>query len=83
MANSRNNEKLLREMERLFDWDERLASGLWKEASVEHHLARWPDSQFYGKGQVGKKPEDERRDEDDKWQWGWCEPPLIPYFSNT
>jgi len=83
MANSRDNEKVLREMERLFDWDERLASGLWKEASLEHHLDRRPDSQFYGKGQVGKKPEEERRDEDDKWQWGWCEPPHIPYFDEV
>jgi hypothetical protein len=79
-ANHRGNEKLFGEMEQLFDWEERLASGLWLEASMEHHLDRRPDRQFFGWGIVGKKPENERRDEDDKWQWGWCEPPVIPYF---
>jgi len=80
-ANRRSNEKLLLEIGQQYDWEERMASGLWKEASIQRRLDRRPDKQFCGQGQVGRKPEDERRDQDDKAQWGYCEPPLIPYFN--
>ena len=54
-ANPRSNEKLLLEMEDLFDWDERLASGLWQEAKGDR--PRRPNPQFYGWGQIGKAQE--------------------------
>jgi hypothetical protein len=82
-ANPRANEKLLQAMPEHFDWDERQASGLWLEADRKRRLDRRPNTQFCGKGQVGKKPEKSRRDENDKWQWGWCEPVLIPYFNEA
>ena len=46
-------------------------------------MVRRPNNQFCGSGQVGKKPEKDRRDDKDKWQWGWCEPVLIPYFNEA
>lgn len=80
-ANPRSNEAILRELPQRFDWEEVMASGLWKEANFQLRLDRRPENQFHGKGQIGKKPEEERRDEDDKWQWGWSQPVLIPYFN--
>lgn len=82
-ANPRTNELLLQEMRALFDWEELLASGLWREANRKRQQPRRPNSQFCGKGQVGKKPAALRRDEEDKWQWGWSEPVLIPYFNEA
>jgi len=80
-ANPRANKDVLLEMRNVFDWEERLASGLWLEADRKRKQDRRPNTQFCGKGQVGKKPEKSRRNEDDKWQWGWSEPVLIPYFN--
>lgn len=79
-ANPRSNEGILRTLAQELGMDEMIAAGLYLEADPRRKLERRPNPQFYGKGQVGKKPETERRDEDDKWQWGWCEPVLIPYF---
>jgi len=78
-ANPRANEATLLEMRDVFDWEELLASGLWVEAEHKRGLGRRPNPQFHGNGQIGKKPEKERRDENDKIQWGWSEPVLIPY----
>lgn len=82
-ANPRTNEMFLKVMPDLFPWDELEASGLWLPADAKRKLARRPNTQFCGKGQVGRKPEEERRHKDDKWQWGWCEPVLIPYFDSN
>ena len=82
-ANPRTNEMRLREMRALFGWEELLASGLWQEADHKRQKLRRPNPQYYGHGQVGKKPKELRRDENDKWQWGWCEPVLIPYFNEA
>jgi hypothetical protein len=79
-ANPRRNELLLREVLEIVGIDEMLAAGLYLDADRRRKLERRPNTQFCGKGQVGKKPEAERRDVEDKWQWGWCEPLLIPYF---
>jgi len=82
-ANPRGNEALLLEMRGGFDWEELRASGLWLDADHKRNLPRRPNPQYHGKGQVGKKPMGERRDEDDKWQWGWSEPVLIAYFNEA
>ncbi len=79
-ANPRTNESLLHQALELFGWDEVRASGLWLKADPRRHLERRPNTQFCGKGQLGKKPEKDRRDDKDKWVWGWSEPVLIPYF---
>jgi Ftsk gamma domain len=81
-GNPRSNEALLREMYEEFGAEEMLAAGLYLDGDRKRKLERRPNTQFCGKGQVGRKPEAERRDEDDKWQWGWCEPLLIPYFDS-
>ena len=77
------NEALLQEAKELFSWEELRASGLWLEASRKLKLGRRPNAQFHGKGQIGKKPERERRGKDDKWVWGFCEPVIIPYFDEA
>ena len=82
-ANPRSNEDLLRAMRDEFDWDELVASGLWLEADRRWKQDRRPNTQFCGNGQTGRKPEEERKDADDKWQWGWCQPVLIPYFDDA
>ena len=79
-ANPRANEDLLRALREEFEWEELVASGLWLEADKKKKQDRRPNTQYCGKGQVGRKPEKERRDDKDKTQWGWCEPVLIPYF---
>lgn len=86
-ANPRGNEELLLALRNEFDWEELVASGLWLEADRKRDLPRRPNTQYCGKGQIGKKPESDRRklasgrtDNDDKWVWGWCEPVLIPYL---
>jgi len=82
-ANPRQNKAILEELERQHNWDELKASGLFLEADPTRKLERRPNTQFCGKGQIGKKPEADRRDRDDKWLWGWCEPVLIPYFDEN
>ena len=77
------NESLLQEAKEFFSWEELRASGLWLEANRKLKLGRRPNAQFHGKGQIGKKPERERRGKDDKWVWGFCEPVLIPYFDEA
>ena len=86
-ANPRGNEELLLALRNEFDWEELVASGLWLEADRKRDLPRRPNTQYCGKGQIGRKPESDRRklasgrtDNDDKWVWGWCEPVLIPYL---
>ncbi len=82
-ANPRANEATLLEMEEVFDWEERRASGLWVDADPKREQGRRPNDQYHGKGQVGKKPLDERQHDGDKIQWGWCEPVFIPYFNEA
>jgi len=82
-ANPRSNEALLQELEATHDWEERSASGLWLEADRKRKLGRRPNTQYCGKGQVGRKPAAEAKKPDDKWQWGWSQPVLIPYFDAT
>lgn len=82
-ANNSGNEAILREICELYPWEEVRASGLWLEASRKAKLGRRPNAQFCGKGQIGKKPERERRTKDDKWVWGWCDPVLIPFFDEA
>ena len=79
-ANPRTNEALLDQMRELFSWEDLVESGLWLPANGQRKLGRRPNTQFFGLGLVGKKPEAERRHKDDKWHWGWCQPTLIPYF---
>jgi hypothetical protein len=80
-ANPRSNEKILHELSNQFGWNELVASGLWLEADRKRKLDSRPNTQFCGKGNVGRKPEAERRHRDDKVIWGWCQPVLIPYFN--
>jgi hypothetical protein len=82
-ANPPENEGILREMEQHFSWDERRASGTWLDANKRMNLGRRPNAQFHGKGQLGKKPDKERRNKEDKWVWGFCQPVLIPYFDEA
>lgn len=82
-ANPPGNESLLQEGAQMFPWDENRASGLWLESNRKAGLGRRPNAQFCGKGQMGKKPETERRGKDDKWVWGFCEPVLIPFFDEA
>jgi len=82
-ANPRSNEAILLELQQKHRWDELQASGLFLDADPERHLERRVNTQFCGKGQFGKKPEQDRRNHDDKWLWGWCEPVLIPYFDQA
>ena len=79
-ANPMTNEAILQQLQEKYPWEELFESGLWLEADKRRKLGRRPNAQFCGKGQVGKKPERERRGKDDKWVWGMCEPVLIPYF---
>jgi len=77
-ANPESNLKILLDLEKKFSVDALLASGLWQPKKKNN--PRRPNKQFYGLGQIGKKPETERRNKDDKWVWGKCLPVLIPYF---
>lgn len=89
-ANPRSNEELLIELMEKHGWDEALASGLWLDGDRRRDLPRRVNQQFCGHGMVGRKPDEDRRrtssgklDPEDKAQWGYCEPVLIPYYSAT
>jgi hypothetical protein len=82
-ANLRVNESVLLAAREVFDWEELQASGLWVEADHKSGQGRRPNEQYHGKGQFGKKPVSERRNESDKWHWVWCEPTLIPTFNEA
>lgn len=79
-ANPTGNEAMLQELKEHFSWEELRASGLFLEADKKRKLGRRPNAQFHGKGQIGRKPDKERRGKDDKWVWGFGEPVLIPFF---
>ncbi len=79
-ANPRSNEEILQAMTGEFDWHDLAASGLWLPSDRKRRLDRRPNPQFCGKGLVGRKEDNERRNPDDKWHWGWSQPVLIPYF---
>ena len=81
VANPETNMAILAEMEGKFTWDALLASGLW--LPKKGPSPRRPNKQFAGWGQLGRKPEGERRDKDDKWVWANCQPGLIPYFDES
>jgi hypothetical protein len=82
-ANPRANEKILLALRDEFNWEDLLASGLWLVSDRKRKLDRRVNTQFCGKGQMGRKPEKARRNKADKWIWGWCEPVLIPYFNEA
>ncbi len=42
-----------------------------------------PSRFFHGYGISGIKPKEDRRNEDDKFLYGWCQPILIPYFDEA
>jgi hypothetical protein len=79
-ANPVENKAILQALVDEFGWDEMFTAGLALPADRRRKLPERLNSQFHGKGQVGKKPESDRRDNDDKWIWGWCQPVLIPFF---
>ena len=81
-ANPRTNEAILREFFDLYPWADLVASGLWLGADAKRKLPRRPNTQFCGKGTVGKIPKTDRKSTEDKFIWGWCEPVLIPTFDN-
>jgi hypothetical protein len=74
-----SNRQILLELEKDFSVEEREASGLWLPEDRKKRQSHRPNKQFCGLGQVGKKPQGERKGKDDKWQWGQSEPVLIPY----
>jgi hypothetical protein len=82
-ANPRSNEKILLALRDEFNWEELQASGLWLVSDRKRKLDRRVNTQFCGKGQMGRKAESARRNKNDKWIWGWCEPVLIPYFNEA
>jgi hypothetical protein len=82
-ANPPENKVFLMELYPEVNWASLAESGLWSESDRKRRLDRRPNTQYCGKGQIGRKPEKERRDKNDKWQWGLCQPVLIPYFSET
>lgn len=82
-ANPRANEKILLALRDEFNWEDLLASGLWLVSDRKRKLDRRVNTQFCGKGQMGRKAEKARRNKSDKWIWGWCEPVLIPYFNEA
>ena len=77
-ANPESNLAILAELEGKFTPAALLASGLWLPRKGPSPIR--PNKQFAGLGQLGRKPEDERRNKDDKWVWANCQPVLIPYF---
>src|ERR1035441_10481599 len=73
---------ILREFFDLYPWADLVASGLWLGADAKRKLPRRPNTQFCGKGTVGRIPKTDRKSTEDKFIWGWCEPVLIPTFDN-
>ena len=66
-----------------FTIEDLLDSGLFLPADAKAKKVFRPNSQFYGMGQVGKKPKEERKNKEDKWVWGLVHPVIVPYFDET
>jgi hypothetical protein len=69
----RENKDVILALAEEFSTEDMQDSGLWKELG--------PNRQFHGWGIAGKKPEEQRRHRDDKWDWAWTDPVIIPYFN--
>jgi hypothetical protein len=63
--------------------DELLESGLFLPEDKKRKKEFRPNSQFFGMGQKGKKPKDQRKHRDDRWIWGMVHPVIIPYFDEA
>ena len=63
--------------------DELLESGLFLPEDKKHKKEFRPNSQFYGMGQKGKKPKEQRKHREDRWIWGMVHPVIIPYFDEA
>jgi hypothetical protein len=61
-------------------------AGAWvneQGGSATGHEGSKPNSQFCGWGLVGKKTSEEEEQQEkrnQKWEFGWTEPVVIPYF---
>ena len=75
------NEQVLLRLQDDYDALTLVESGLWLGADRRRGTERRPNPQFAGLGIVAKKPAAERKHKDDKWHFGLCQPPLIPYFN--
>lgn len=80
-SNPRTNKEIIERLTAERGMKEMLAAGLWLPADRKRKLPQRINTQFCGKGQVGKIPKAERKHANDKIKWGWSEPILIPYFN--
>lgn len=78
-SNPRSNLEILQSLAQKFPIAALLDAGLWVHRKGE---APKPNPMFYGYGRTSKKPKEQRRSENDKWNYAWCEPTLIPYFDD-
>ncbi|MDE2099460.1 MAG: hypothetical protein KGL39_19570 [Patescibacteria group bacterium] len=77
------NKDILEKLRDEFSADELLESGLFLPEDKKRKKEFRPNSQFYGMGQKGKKPKEERKHRDDRWIWGMVHPVIIPYFDEA
>jgi hypothetical protein len=69
-SGSRSNKALLEKLGETFTANQLKLDGWWRSDESEN-------KQFCGWGIIGKKRFPDKKSE---FQWGWCEPILIPYF---
>lgn len=79
-SNTRSNKAILEKLSERHSVEALVESGLWVGDDVPK-----PSAQFYGWGILGKKKrtQDDERPTKDDFEWGWCQPVLIPYFNQS
>ena len=80
VSNPVENKELLLKLLEKYPADELLESGLFLPEDKKRKKEFRPNAQFYGMGQKGKKPKEERQNRDDRWVWGMVHPVILPYF---
>ena len=81
-SNPKTNEDNIRRLLEKWGFREMIGSGLWLPRDAARKKETRPNNQFFGFGQAGRKPADQRKNKDDKFIWKFCHPILIPYFND-
>jgi hypothetical protein len=79
-SNPRENQHILEQLALSHGWPELIRAGLASPADPKRKLGDRANTQFCGKGHMGKIPKHLRQHPDLKVKWGWTFPILIPYF---
>lgn len=80
-SNPETNREIIERLVEKYGLREVIASGLYLPPDRKRDKPARVNDQYCGYGQMGKKPEKQRKHKEDKTLWGKCFPLLIPTFN--